>query len=55
MASRTQTGKPNQNAYIEGFNRTCRDKVLNQHLSTHFTVKEPFMIQGVATGIMKVR
>jgi putative transposase len=27
-----QPGKPNQNAYIERFNRTFRDELLNQHL-----------------------
>jgi putative transposase len=27
-----QPGKPNQNAYIELFNRTFREEVLNQHL-----------------------
>ena len=27
-----QPGKPNQNAYVERFNRTFRDEVLNQHL-----------------------
>ena len=27
-----QPGKPNQNAYVERFNRTYREELLNQHL-----------------------
>lgn len=29
-----QLGKPNQNAYVERFNRTFREEVLSQHLFT---------------------
>ena len=27
-----QPGKPNQNVYVERFNRTCREELLDQYL-----------------------
>ena len=36
-----QSGKPNQNAYIERFNRSFREEVLGQHLfARHDDVRE---------------